>query len=88
MAKFVTQKGIETNLEIESVHAFDNEKYNGIRISWSAKNIGFGDCDILFEDGGGGTVISADTECMCNNNDKEFLRALLNELVDMTTIIG
>lgn len=52
MAKFVTQKGIETNLEIESVHAFDNEKYNGIRISWSAKNIGFGDCDILFEDGG------------------------------------
>lgn len=87
MAKYMF-KDRETDVYIDAVRAFDNKKYNGIRIKWFAAGIGFGSCDVLFEDDeNGDPKITADTECMCGKDDKEFLRALFEEMVNKAEVI-
>lgn len=74
-----------TDLTIDRVHAFDNELYNGIRIEWSA-NIGCGQCDIFREKADETSTWKAHTESMSNNEDKTFLKMLLDKLADMVEV--
>lgn len=72
-------------LTIDRVHAFDNELYNGIRIEWSA-NIGWGQCDIFHEKADETITWQAHTETMSSNEDKTFLKMLLDKLADMVVV--
>lgn len=56
-----------------------------IGIDWVC-NLGFGTCQLRFMEDG--TRIVVDSECMCNNENKEFLRALLNKICDEAEIEG
>lgn len=73
------------DLTIDRVHAFDNELYNGIRIEWSA-NIGWGQCDIFHEKADETITWQAHTETMSSNEDKTFLKNLLDRLADMVEV--
>ena len=66
------------NLQIDEVNCFENSRGNGVIISWSA-NIGFGELTLYREED---NKWKAYTECMCNNEDKEFIRMVLNKWVD------
>jgi len=88
MSKYLF-KDREVNLSVDYIHAFDNEQFNGVRIEWYTNGIGFGQCDVLFDtDEAGDPKITADTECMCRQNDKDFLRALFDEILDKIEVIG
>ena len=73
------------DLSIDDVEIFSNETNEGMYLSWSA-NIGFGEVKIFREKGT--EMWRADTERMCSNDDKEFLRMVLNAWVDQMEIEG
>ena len=73
------------DLTIDRVHAFDNERYNGIRIEWSA-NIGWGECDIFRANEDAADKWQAHTESMSTNEDKTFIKTLLDKLADMVEV--
>ena len=49
----------------------------GIGINWTGP-IGFGECIIYWEN----DKLHADTEYLCSNEDKRFLKTILNELIN------
>lgn len=67
------------NLQIDEVNCFENSRGKGVVILWSA-NIGFGELTLYQRNKD--SKWKADTECMCNNEDKEFIRMVLNKWVD------
>ena len=73
------------NLQIDEVNCFENSRGNGVIFSWSA-NIGFGELTIY--QGNNDSKWKADVECMCNNDDKEFIRMVLNKWVDEMEVDG
>lgn len=70
--------GIE-NLTVRNVEVFTNHKYEGIVFEWSA-NIGFGELTLYKEVGT--NEWKAETEYMCKDDDKDFLKMILNEWVN------
>lgn len=73
------------NLKIDEVDCFENSRgYGVVIIPWSA-NIGFGELTLYQEKDG---KWKAHTECMCNNEDKEFIRMVLNKWVDEMEVKG
>jgi len=69
---------------LDDVEIFLNERCpNGaIRLSWSG-NMGFGQYDIIINDD---KTISARTECMDSNDDKDFTKQLFKLLIDKINI--
>ena len=54
-----------------------------IILQW-AGNIGYGELVIYKENDGW----KADTECMCSNNDKEFIKEVLNKWIESIEVVG
>jgi len=73
------------NLQIDEVNCFENNRRNGVIISWSA-NIGFGELTLYHRNED--SKWKADTECMCKGEDKEFIRMVLNKWVDEMEVDG
>lgn len=69
-----------TELEIDAVHAYNNEQYEGLGIEWSA-NIGWGQCDIYRAKENDKWVVA--TEHM----GRDFLKMLLKKLADKVEIV-
>ena len=67
------------HLTIDEVSCFENSRRNGVIISWSA-NIGLGELTLYQRNED--DKWKADTEYMCINEDKEFIRMVLNKWVD------
>jgi hypothetical protein len=67
----------EKNLQIDDIEIFGK----CIRISWSS-SIGFGEYDIVLENNG----IHGYSECMDTNEDKAFIKKLLELFVDKLII--
>jgi len=67
------------NFSIDDTRVFANEKYEGIVFKWSA-SIGFGELTLYKETGT--NEWKADTECMCKDDDKDFIQTVLNEWID------
>lgn len=70
-----------SNLTVDDIDTWaehDNNK-GGIAISWSADDIGFGEITIVKDKDGS---IRIQSECM----GKEFVKAVLDKLVDMAEI--
>lgn len=53
-------------------------------IDWSC-NLGWGTYQLEFSENG--TKIEADSECMDRGDDKTFLKALLNKVIEMVDVI-
>lgn len=75
------------DLTIDGVHVFCNSKYAGLCIEWSA-NIGFGECRIFLDKTDESMKWQADTESMSSNEDKTFIKMLLDKLADMVVVTG
>lgn len=73
------------NLQIDEVKSFENSRGNGVAILWNA-NIGFGELTLYQRNKD--SKWGAYTECMCNNEDKEFIRMVLNKWVDEMEVDG
>ena len=67
------------HLQIDEVNCFENNRGNGVIISWSA-DIGFGELTLYRRNED--NEWRADTECMCKGEDTEFIRMVLNKWVD------
>ena len=57
----------------------------GILVSWVAQHVGFGEWALYWGDDG---KLHADTECMDQDEHKEFTRAIMNALVEKIVIDG
>lgn len=84
--------------DITYFHPFVNEKYDGFILGWSS-NIGFGELtiskahidnerfenieEIKFKDGDW----EAQTECMSDNDNKEFIKLVLNKFIEKLNVI-
>ena len=88
MAKFMTRRHGEVDIKLNHIKAFDNEKYNGLEIGWGNPNIGWGNCTFLFgSDESGDPKVVVESECMCGNDDKRFLKTLFEELIDLSDVV-
>ena len=82
--------------DISYFHPFVNEKYEGFILGWDS-NIGFGELTISkshdnsgkdyhkieFKDGDW----EIQTECMSDNNDKEFIKLVLDKFIEKLNVI-
>ena len=68
---------------IPPIEGINTEEIQVVGIDWSC-NLGWGRYELYFEEDG--TKITADSECMDSNDDKTFLKALLNKIYEMTEI--
>ena len=64
-------------IEETKVEAFENHLYEGMRINWVAKGIGFGAID-LYLDKRDGNKLKCDNEYM----SKEFVKAVFNHAIE------
>lgn len=71
---------IINDVEIES--SFKNEKYEGFVLNWDS-TIGFGQMTFLKE----GDKIKVETECMSSNEDKEFIKLVLDKFIEKLEVI-
>lgn len=74
-----------TDLEITAINPYINPSFEGVSIYWAA-NIGFGECN--FFKARGDATWHVDTESMSDNEDKTFLKMLLEELVGIVEVTG
>ena len=74
-----------TDLEITEISPYSNPSFEGVSIYWTA-NIGFGECN--FYKAKGDDTWHVDTERMSDNEDKTFLKMLLDKLADMVEVTG
>lgn len=87
MAKYLTQRHGEVDVKTYDIYAFANEAYNGIGIEWASRQIGFGNCTILFIKEGEDTKIVVESECMASNDDKTFLVSLFEDIIERAEIV-
>ena len=81
--------------DITYFHPFINEKYDGFILGWNS-NIGFGELtiskshtdneryeEIEFKDGDW----EVQTECMSDNDNKEFIKLVLDKFIEKLNVI-
>ena len=72
------------DLTVDGISAFENERVQVITIYWSA-NIGFGEYTLTAKNC---KDWKGDSECMDKGDDKEFLKMLLEKVVEMVEVTG
>lgn len=77
----------EYEIMYAEMSAFDNQLFEGFRVSWGAKEIGFGQLDFYYEKEGEekdefGEPINRKLKCDNEFMSKEFVQAVLMKLVD------
>jgi hypothetical protein len=83
MVEWESRKSDKVNkVQVDELVAFNNEKTKGVVIQWSGNN-GWGEYTIYFDK----DEICADSECMDNNEDKRFLKALFEDLLNKVRIL-
>ncbi len=74
----------KSTVQIDEVKMFRRENEQGMIINWSA-NIGWGELTFYQNDDG---EWKADTECLCSDEDKEFIKAILDKFIDEVKVEG
>lgn len=74
----------EINLEIEEIIPFCNTEASGVSFSWSS-DIGFGEYVVYREHGS--DKWEAQSEYMDSNDNKNFLKKLLEKFVEMIEVV-
>ena len=65
---------------------FDNEKYEGFKLNWDS-NIGFGEMTFFKDKRDENPHWKVDTECMSDNEDKEFIKLVLLKFADKIDVV-
>ena len=86
MSRYITKKLGIVDVSVDDVMRYRARGQDGFRIYWSAEKLGFGVCDITFKDNKGRTTY-AETEHMAANEDKNFLYALFNDIVEKLNVV-
>ena len=73
-------------MQVDGIRGYHNDTHTGFTIFWSS-DIGFGEYDI-YQETGKEEKICGYSECMDCHEDKEFITALLQELVKKIEIVG
>lgn len=73
----------EINLKINDFYPFANEQYTGITIQWNS-DIGFGEY-IIYKPVGSNKWL-ADSEGMDDNEDKDFIKTLMELFIEKLNI--
>lgn len=68
--------------DVELDSSFKNEKYEGFTLNWDS-NIGFGQMTFLKN----GNNIDVETECMSGNDDKRFIKLVLDKFIEKLNVI-
>lgn len=68
--------------DVQIGSCFKNEKYEGFMLQWDS-NIGFGEMTFIKDENN----INVETECMSDNNDKEFIKLVLNKFIEKLNVI-
>ena len=76
----------KVNVELSDIEVFKNEEYQGIKLLWQG-NIGFGEYTI-YQSTDDPNKWKADSECMDYQNNKWFLKKILESLIDNVEITG
>lgn len=65
-------------------YTFDNQDkgYKGFCLNWDS-NIGFGQMTFIKQ----GNELKVETECMSDNQDKEFIKLVLNKFIDKLNVV-
>lgn len=71
---------------IDEFSAFKNEKYEGFKLAWDS-NIGFGEMLFSKKVNDKDATWEVQTECMSTNDDKEFIRLVLDRFVEELDVI-
>lgn len=71
---------------IDEFSGFKNEKYEGFRLAWDS-NIGFGEMLFSKKVNDKDATWEVQTECMSDNNDKEFIRLVLDRFIEELDVI-
>ncbi len=71
------------SIQIEKIHTAFHEELSIIRIEWNS-NQGFGQYDITYNKLT--SELTGDSECMDNNEDKEFLKKLFSLIIEKIQI--
>lgn len=69
---------------ITDFQGFYNEKYQGFKLRWDS-NIGFG--EMTFSRAQDSDEWEVQTECMSDNEDKEFIHLVLNKFIEQLNVI-
>lgn len=101
MAIYHSRNHGDCELTVDAVYRFNETQ--GIRIEWSCEHIGWGQCDLVFENKEVHMVnlegeevedttpetekILAYTESMAINEDKTFIRALFEAMMEKMEIV-
>lgn len=74
--KWVNEKGKEQFVEVQTICPYINDERKGFVIEWGGTN-GWGEYTISVSD----DKIKGYSECMDDNNDKKFLKALFEDIL-------
>lgn len=82
MISKATGKEIVIN-DVELDYVFHNEGVNnGFCLNWDS-NIGFGQMTFISD----GKTVKVETECMANNENKEFIKLVLDKFIEKLNVI-
>ena len=70
----------KVEIEVVELQPFTNEKYTGFKLIWCS-NIGFGEYTI-YQDANNPEKWFGDSECMDGNDDKWFIKLLLENFIE------
>lgn len=71
---------------IDEFSSFKNERYEGFKLAWDS-NIGFGEMLFSKKVNDADATWEVQTECMATNDDKEFIRLVLDRFVEELDVI-
>ena len=85
MERYMNDK--EINVRITDIWPVSREAYalGGIGMSWCCDDIGWGELCLYFTPDG---KLHADTEHMCNSEDRVFMKKVLEKLAERVEING
>lgn len=80
-----TGKDVVIN-NVDEFSAFKNDRYEGFRLTWYS-NIGSGEMLFSKDVNDDNAKWEVMTETMSSNNDKEFIKLVLNKFIDNLDVI-
>lgn len=76
-------KNLHPNVTVDEIIPFKNEEYEGLCFKWYG-NIGFGEYNIYRKTSE--NQWHGDSECMDTNDDKSFLKILMEQFIERIDI--
>lgn len=70
---------------VDNFTCFNNDEYEGFKLDWDS-TIGFGQMTFYKDKNNLEANWCVDTECMSDNNDKEFIKLVLDKFIESLNV--